>query len=210
MLDTVLSEFLLVILGLIEAHDERHTHLLEDRHVILRSERAVFVRRVERSRERDELAGHGPVQIAILYLLVVLVFDDIELIVVVPVELDGQVETVQAMLDGTLVRAGTHGRVSERRKFMVVRLENLPGIARRSLQDDDHEGTHEERCVCLLGVIETRVMVNLIRAILLVVYKLLELLTKQMHLAEVERAKVREERLVHEIVVDAEVEGVCP
>jgi hypothetical protein len=93
---------------------------------------------------------------------------------------------------------------------MVVRLENLPGIARRSLQDDDHEGTHEERCVCLLGVIETRVMVNLIRAILLVVYKLLELLTKQMHLAEVERAKVREERLVHEIVVDAEVEGVRP
>jgi len=197
MLDTMLREFLLVILGLVEAHDQGNTHLLEDRNVILGRERAIFVRRVQWAREGDELAGHSPVEVAILYLLVVLVLYNVELVVVVPVELDGEVKAVEAMLDGTLVRTGAHGRVSERREFMVIRLENLPGVTRRPLQDDDHESTHEEGSVRLLRVVKTGVMVNLVRAVLLVVDKLLELFAEQVHLAEIERAKVREERLVH-------------
>ena len=197
MLDAMLREFLLVILGLVETHDQGDTHLFEDRHVVFRRERAIFVRGVQWAREGDELAGHGPVEVAILYLLVVLVLDNVKLVVVVPVELDGEVQAVETMLDRALVRTGTHGRVSERREFMVVGLEHLPGVTSRPLQDDDHEGTHEECGVRLLRVVKTGIMVNLVRAVLLVVYKLLELFAEEMHLAEIERAEVCEERLVH-------------
>lgn len=57
------------------------------------------------------------------------------------------------MIDGAFVGAGSHRRVAERRKFVVIRLKNLPSILRVPLQNDNHEGTHEESRVRLLCVI---------------------------------------------------------
>lgn len=208
MLDTVLREFSLIVLGLVEAHNQRDAHLLEDRHVVSRREGAPPVGLMERSRERDELAGHGPVEIAVVDLLVVLVLDDVELVVVIPAEFDGEIETIQAVIDRAFVGARALSRVSERSEFVMVRLENLPSIASTPLEDDNHEGAHKERGVCLLRIIKTSVMINLVRAVLLVVDEFFKFLAKQMNLAEIERAKVREEWLIHQIVVNAEVEGV--
>lgn len=178
MFDSMFRELLLVVLRLVEAHDEGNTHFLENLNVILRRERTVFVCLIQRSRERDVLAWHRPVEIAILHLLVVLILDDIELAVVVPAQLDGQVQAVEAVVDSALVGAGAHRRIAERRELMVVRLENLPRVLRRALQNDDHESAHEEGGVRLLRIVERRVMIDLIRAILLVIDELLELLAE--------------------------------
>ena len=69
-----------------------------------------------------------------------LVLDHVELVVVVPSQLDGKLQTVQAVLDGALVGASTHGGVAIRRELVVVRLKDLPGVLGRPLEDDDHEG----------------------------------------------------------------------
>lgn len=107
-----------------------------------------------------------------------LIFDDIELAVVVPAQLDGQVQSIEAVVDSALVGACAHRCIAERRELMVVRLEYLPRVLRRALQNDDHECAHEERCIRLLRIVERRVVIDLVRAILLVIDKLLELLAE--------------------------------
>ncbi len=84
MLDSMLREFLLVVLRFIQTHNKGHSHFLKDGYVILGRERTVLVSCVERAREADELSRDGPVQVAVLYLLIVLVLDDIELGVAIP------------------------------------------------------------------------------------------------------------------------------
>lgn len=178
MFDSMFRELLLVVLRFVEAHDKGNTHFLENLNVILGRERAVFVCLIQGSRERDVLAWHRPVEIAILHLLVVLILDDIELAVVVPAQLDGQVQSIEAVVDSALVGACAHRRIAERRELMVVRLEDLPRVLRRALQNDDHECAHEEGGVRLLRIVERRVMIDLVRAILLVIDELLELLAE--------------------------------
>lgn len=43
MLNSSLGELLLIILWLVESDNERHSHLFEDRHIVLRCKRAVLV-----------------------------------------------------------------------------------------------------------------------------------------------------------------------
>ena len=107
-----------------------------------------------------------------------LIFDDIELAVVVPAQLDGQVQSIEAVVNSALVRAGAHRCIAERRELMVVRLEYLPRVLRRALQNDDHEGAHKERRDGLLRIVARRVVVDLVRAVLLIIDELLELLAE--------------------------------
>ena len=51
-------------------------------------------------------------------------------------------------------------------------------------------------------------MVNLIVLVLRVVHKLFQLFAEQVHLAQIEGSKVSEERLVDQVVIDAEIEGM--
>ena len=51
-------------------------------------------------------------------------------------------------------------------------------------------------------------MVNLIVLVLRVVHQLFQLFAEQVHLAQIERSKVSEERLVDQVVIDAEIEGM--
>ena len=51
-------------------------------------------------------------------------------------------------------------------------------------------------------------MVNLVALVLGVVHKLFELFAEQMDLAEVERTEIGEERLVDQVVINAEVESM--
>lgn len=46
-LDPILDELLLVVLGLVEAHHKRHSHLLEDGHVVFWREGPILVRDIE-------------------------------------------------------------------------------------------------------------------------------------------------------------------
>jgi hypothetical protein len=82
-----------------------------------------------------------------------LVLLDVEGLVAVPAETHADLKTSEAILDGALVRAGSHRGIAERHKFVMVRGKDLPGIVSTLLEVDNHEAAHEEGSVGLLGVV---------------------------------------------------------
>ena len=101
-----------------------------------------------------------------------LIFDNVESFIIIPSKFDAEVQPIKTMLYGTFVRASSHCSVSERSEFVVVWSEYFPRLVSGSLQDDDHERTHQESRVRLLSVVETCVVVDFVRAILLVINQL--------------------------------------
>lgn len=86
-------------------------------------------------------------------------------------------------------------------------LEGLEGFLGGALEDDDLgdyvgylEGAHEVGCVSALGAIGRGVVVEVVLLVLLPVEELLQLGEVLPGLAEAERAEVRIERAVHEIL----------
>ena len=51
-------------------------------------------------------------------------------------------------------------------------------------------------------------MIDFVVLVLLIIHKLLKLFAEQMDLAKIKRTKVRKERFIYQIIVDAEVESV--
>lgn len=137
-----------------------------------------------------------------------LVLLHVERIVVVPSEGHGELKTLQAVLISASVGAVSHCRVSVWNKFIVVRTESLPCFFCALLQDNNHEGSHEEGSITLLVVVEASVVVNLIILVLLIVHELLKLLAEEMNFSKVKWTEIGEVWFVNQIVVDAEVEGV--
>lgn len=126
MLDALLSEFALLILGLVKSHHERDAQSLPNWHVILRRKRAISICDVERARERDEFAGYNPIEITTLDLFEVLVLLYVEVVVVVPAEGDTVLEPLEAVKICAAIGAVSHCRVSVRNELVVVGLENSP------------------------------------------------------------------------------------
>lgn len=105
--------------------------------------------------------------------------------VVVPVQTHGELESAEAVDYQALVGAGSHGSISEGHKLGMVRSKYLPCIVGALLQVDDHVATHQERCVCLLCVVEGGVVIYLVLRILLVGHQLFKLLAEEMHLPKI-------------------------
>ena len=73
---------------------------------------------------------------------------------------------MEAVQIGAAVGAIAHGCVTVRDELVVVGTEGLPGLLCRLLQHYDHVGTHEERRVALLVVVQGRVVVDLVVLVL--------------------------------------------
>ena len=129
-------------------------------------------------------------------------------VVVVPAEGHGVLQTLQAVLVSAAVSTVSHRRVSIWNELIVIWAESLPRLISTLFEDDDHEGTHQERRIALFVIIQACVVVDLVVFVLLVIHELLKFLAEQMHFAEVKRAKICKIRLVNQIVVNAEVKGV--
>lgn len=146
MLNAVLLERVLVILGVVQPDDLRHLEVLEDVDVagggVAVGALAFFA--VDGAHEGDELAGDDPVEVAILDLLVVLVLLDTELVEDVPALLDAELEALQAVLHRALVVAVAFGSVAVGAEDAVVGGEARVGLLRRHLEGDNHEGAREE------------------------------------------------------------------
>jgi hypothetical protein len=112
------------------------------------------------------------------------------------------------MLDSALVSACSHGGISERSEFVVIRLEHTPGFSCWLFEYDDHEAAHQESSVGLLGVVETCVVINFVGAVLLVANQFLQFLAEKVNFTQIKGTKVCEEWLVHEIIVNAEIESM--
>jgi hypothetical protein len=94
MLHTRFSEFLFIVLWLIQPYYKCHSHLFEDWYVIIWRERSIFVRHVQWPRERNEFTWHSPVQITIFNFFVVLVFNNIKSLVIIPTQLNCEIESI--------------------------------------------------------------------------------------------------------------------
>ena len=101
------------------------------------------------------------------------------------------------MINRAFVSAGAHSCITEWSEFVMVGCEYFPGFSSGPFQYDDHEGPHQESCVCLLGIVETGVVINFILDVLLITNQLLKFFAEKMYLAQVEGSKIRKEGLVH-------------
>ena len=63
-----------------------------------------------------------------------------------------------------------HCRVTVWNEFVVVRAESLPGIIGRLVEDNNHEGAHQESSVALLCVVKRRVMIDFVVLVLLIIH----------------------------------------
>ena len=183
--DALLRELLLLILRLVEADDKRNSEPSEDRHIIVWCEGAISVSCIQRAREGNELSWNNPIQVSILNLLEVLIFLNIELAIVVPSEGYSKLEALEAVQVRATISTVAHCRVTVWNEFVVVRAESLPGIIGGFVEDNNHEGAHEESSIALLCVIKRRVVIDFVVLVLLVIHKLLKLFTEQMDLAKI-------------------------
>ena len=83
-LNTGFCELLSVILRLVKSNDGRNPHFFEDRQIVFRSERPVAVRHIQRPGKRYKFSGQRPIEVAVLYLFIMLVLLHVECFVVVP------------------------------------------------------------------------------------------------------------------------------
>ena len=170
MSDALLRELLLLILRLVEADNKRDTEPSEDRHIIIWREGTISVSCIQRARKGNELSWNDPIQVSILDLLKVLIFLNIERAIVIPSESYSKLETLEAMQVCATISTVAHCRVTVWNEFVVVRAESLPGIIGRLVEDNNHEGTHQESSVALLCVVKRRVMIDFVVLVLLIIH----------------------------------------
>ena len=137
-----------------------------------------------------------------------LVFLNIESAVIVPAKSDSIFESLETVQVRAAVRTVTHGRITVGNKLVVVGAESLPCLICRLLEYNNHEGTHQESCVALLSVVKRCVMVDLIVLILRVIHELFKFLAKEMNLAQIKGSEVGKKWFIHQIVINAEIEGM--
>ena len=82
------------------------------------------------------------------------------------------------MLNSTLVGASSHCRVTEGHEFSVIGGKKIPGFFCTFVEHNYHKSSHEERSICLFGVVERGIVVNLEVFILGVIHQLFKLFAK--------------------------------
>lgn len=92
--------------------------------------------------EGHELAWDDPVEVSVLYLLVVLILFGIECLEVVPSEANTLLKTFKAMQDRAFIVTVSLTGVSERFQVWLVDLELSVSLFSVHLEDDNHESTH--------------------------------------------------------------------
>lgn len=127
-LDSFLSKGTSVVLRVVESHDLRDIQMFEDVDVAV-SSMAILTsltgHTVHRPHKRKELAWDNPVEIAVLYLLVVLVLFNVEGVIVVPALFDAELKTLNTVLHSTLIEAFALASIPVSPEETSVRLELL-------------------------------------------------------------------------------------
>jgi hypothetical protein len=104
----------------------------------------VFVTYIYRAHKRHELAGYDPVEVAILYLFVMLVLLDVEGLEVVPAVLKSFLKPLKAVDNFALVIALTLAGIAIVQQLVVVGLKKAKGMLSVEFKDDDHERAHQK------------------------------------------------------------------
>ena len=91
-----------------------------------------------------ELSRNDPVDITIFDSLIELIFFDIECPELVPLEFDSILQPLKTLQHSALVQAVAFACISVRFEKTMIWPEHIPSFFCRALQNNDHEGTHEE------------------------------------------------------------------
>ena len=153
MLNAIFCEFLRIILWFVEPHNQSDTKLLKDWNIVLWRERSILVCYIKWPRKRYELAWNSPIEISIFNFFIVLIFSNIKSAIIIPLQFNGKIQPIEAMIDGTLVRAGSHDGISKWCKFVMIWCKYFPCFSGAFLQYDDHECSHQKCSISLLGII---------------------------------------------------------
>ena len=127
MCDAFLNEEPFIVLFFVQSHDSLDIKLLEYVDILVRvmSISLVSISFFNWAHECHELAGNNPVKIAIFDSLVLLILLDVEGSEVIPFELDGILESLQALEQSTLVEAVSLRGISIGFEKLLIRLEDL-------------------------------------------------------------------------------------
>lgn len=205
------SEESLVVFLFVQSDDPLDAELLEDLDVLVRMVAIplVLVPLLDGAHERHELSRNNPVEIAILNSLVLLILFDVEGLEFVPPELDGILETLEALKKRTLVEAVTLGGVSVGLEQRVVRFQSLISLLGGTLEDDDHETAHQESSIDhLVWLLRGAVVEDTIILVVLVAEQPCELSSIPMDHCKIQWTEVLVERHICEVVIDIEEKGI--
>lgn len=146
MSNIIFQEELPIVFFFIESDDAGHVELLKDFDVLLGvvAVPLIGIPLLDGSHESHELARNNPVDVSVLNSLVVLVLFHVEGSEVIPLELDGVLQALEALQQSALVQAVTLAGISIRLEQTVVRSEHIPGFLSSALKDYYHESTHQK------------------------------------------------------------------
>mmetsp|Transcript_7170 Transcript_7170/g.13027 ORF Transcript_7170/g.13027 Transcript_7170/m.13027 type:complete len:255 (+) Transcript_7170:1054-1818(+) len=210
MVDAVVGELALLIHLFIEPDNAGDVFVFEVLNVVLWHEAAVAVvlgALIGGAAEGEELAGHDPVEVPVLHLLVVLIFRDVEGLVlkVYEAHLFGLLRPAQAVQDGEVEGGDAAGGVTEghERLQMRYRLVSLRG---RTVHAQHLVHPNEHRRVGDLVWVSTTAIVYPFSILARLLKHCCGLFAEPICMAEVKRAEVREEGFVDQFAVDAEAD----
>lgn len=130
MSNAFLDEESFIVFFFVQSHHSLHIELLEYVDILVRvmAISLVSVSLLDGTHECHELAGNNPVKIAIFDSLVLLILLDVESSEVVPFELDGILQSLQALEDSTLVEAVSLRGIPIGFEKLLIWLEDLVSL----------------------------------------------------------------------------------
>lgn len=210
--NTPTLKIVLIILGLIQPNYPRYANVFENFRILIWmvTIAMLVVSLLNRTHECAELTWDDPVEISVLDPFVIFILFDIKSAEIIPAESNGVLETLKAMQEGAIVEAVTLGCISIVLEDLVIWSELLVGLLRRHLEDDDHEGAHQESSVdhFVAGIHRGTIMEDAILLVVLIPEKSGELSCISVDHCEIERAEVLVEWEVGEIIVNIEEECI--
>ncbi len=209
--DVGVQEGPLIVLFFVEPDDPFDIELLENLHVLLRvvAVALVCISLFDRSHKGHELAWDDPVEVPVLDPLVELVLLDVEGFEVVPLELNGVLQALQALQESAFVQAVAFTGISVVLEELMIGFEGCVSLLGGALHDDDHEAGHEEGPVDhLVGLLAGAVVEHSVFLVVLVFQKSRQFSRVPMDHGQVQRSEILVERKICKIVVNVEEVGV--
>ena len=130
--------------------------------------------------ERQYHIWDDPIQISVVYSLVIFIHLDIEILEAVPAKLDCKLQPLKDLEHAHVVSTGAATCVSEWNELGFVNSQSVPCFLCSTLQNDDLERAHQCDHVCLVVILRRTVMIDLAILVLRIIQQSHEFATVTM------------------------------
>ena len=148
-INSVVDKMIFVILLLVESNDSRNIRIFEDFNIFIwmLAVSVLSISDFNRTHECGKLSWDDPVHISVLNPLVIFVFLDIERPEIIPSESYSVLKTLKAVQKCAIIEAVSFRCISVVSEHLLVWLELIVSLLSGHLQDNDHEGSHQESSI---------------------------------------------------------------